>query len=78
MRFAAPMIASTGQASMHNVQPMQRASVIVATSSGPCLPHSGASGCTGKPASFARRAITASPPGGQRLMAASCPAIASA
>jgi hypothetical protein len=77
MRFAAPTIASTGQASMHNVQPMHAASSMRATSSAPASPQLGSSAIGGRPVMSASVAISASPPGGQRLIGAP-PATASA
>ena len=53
MRFCAPMIASTGQAAMHSVQPMHAASSMTATSSGPCVPHAGSSGFPARPVNAA-------------------------
>ena len=77
MRFAAPTIASTGQASMHSVQPMHDASSIRATVSGAGSPHARSSAIGGRPVSDASVAMTTSPPGGQRLIGAPS-AIASA
>jgi hypothetical protein len=78
MRFCAPRIASTGHAAMHSVQPMHAASSTTATSSGPCAPHAGSSGRAVRPVSAARATMTASPPGGHRLMSAAPVATASA
>jgi hypothetical protein len=78
MRFCAPMIASTGHAWMHNVQPMHAASSMIATRSGPGSPHAGSSGVTGRATSAASATTTSSPPGGQRFTSAAPPAIASA
>ena len=76
--FRAPTIASTGQAAMQSVQPMHRASSITATRRGPSTPHAGSSGAYGRPVRAASVRIPASPPGGQRLIAASPAAIARA
>ena len=78
MRFCAPMIASTGQASMHSVQPMQAASSMTATVSGPGVPQAGSIGLRGRPVNAASATTTASPPGGQRLRSVVPPASASA
>jgi len=72
------MIASTGQARMHLVQPMQSFATMCAKRSGCSVPQAGSSGLTGRPVSRASVSIPACPPGGQRLMSASPLAIASA
>ena len=78
IRFAAPTIASTGQASMHSVQPMQAASSIRATVSGPGSPQlSIERDDRGRWRSKPAASISASAPGGQRLIGAPS-AIASA
>ena len=78
MRFAAPMIASTGQAWMHSVQPMHHASSMTATRRGSSRPQAGSSPRAARPVSAARRRSVNSPPGGQRSMGAPCSAMARA
>ncbi len=78
MRFAAPTIASTGHFRMQIVQPMQAASSISATRSGPGSPRVRSTGRIARPAARASAAAPSSPPGGQRSMSASPRAIASA
>ena len=68
MRLLAPTMASTGQAWMQSVQPMQWASSMRATSSGPGWPRVRSSGRMGCSSSAASAAMPSSPPGGQRLM----------
>ena len=68
MRLLAPTMASTGQAWMQSVQPMQCASSMRATSSGPGWPRVRSSGRMGCSSSTASAAMPSSPPGGQRLM----------
>ena len=74
----APEIASTGQARMHLVQPIQSASRIRATLSGPGSPHDRSTGVAGRLRNAARRAAPSSPPGGQRFGRVSFRANASA
>lgn len=76
--FAAPAIASTGQAWMHKVQPMHVYSSMKATDLGFGSPTSASSGFASTPSSSASFFTPSSPPGGQRLMSASPLAIASA
>jgi len=71
-------MASTGQASMHRVQPMQYRSSMTAPCSGPGAPHDGSSCFTGRPVRCDSARMVASPPGTQRLMSAWPAAIASA
>jgi len=78
IRFGAPRIASTGQASMHKVQPMQSGSSMTASCNGVCSPHSGSSGFAARPVNVASAAMTGSPPGGQRLISDNPAASASA
>lgn len=74
----APMIASTGQACMHRVHPMQNCSSMTATCKGKCSPQEASSARAGKSSNSASLAMPSSPPGGQRLMAALPLAIACA
>ena len=69
IRFGPPAIASTGHASMHNVQPMQSASSMCARTGAPAVPNAGSSGAAGRPVILAIAPIVASPPGPQRLSA---------
>ena len=69
--LAAPMIASTGHACMHSVQPMQRLSSMIASGRGRSTPFSGLSAMTGMPSRIASRATPSSPPGGHWLYFAS-------
>ena len=69
--FAAPTIASTGQAWMHSVQPMQRDSSMRAKANGLAARRSGSGGNAVTPSRRASAAIVVSPPGGQRLIGAS-------
>jgi len=78
IHLCAPTIASTGQASMHLRQPMQRASSITARRRGSCAPNAGSSGFDAMPSCCASSRIVASPPGGHWLMSASPRTIACA
>jgi hypothetical protein len=64
------MMQSTGQASMHSVQPMHQASSMNITWRGPSVPQDGSRGSGSRPVMRASRATTSAPPGGQRLMSA--------
>ena len=66
--FGAPTMASTGQAWMHLVQPMHTSGSIHARCDGGEAPQAGSSARIGRPSTAASAAMTASPPGGQRLM----------
>ncbi|CFP56563.1 Uncharacterised protein [Bordetella pertussis] len=63
---------------MHSVQPMQWASSMTATSSGPGSPRARSSGSGGVSSRAASAATPDSSPGGQRLMAAAPSAMACA
>jgi hypothetical protein len=76
MRFALPTIASTGQACMHFVQPMQIASSMTASVGGASSPYAGSIGFDARPSSAASASTPPAPPGGQRSISASSPAIA--
>ena len=78
MSFEAPTIASTGQAWMHLVQPMQSDSSMTATCGGRYSPYAGLSGFAARPSKRASLATPSSPPGGHWSMSASPAAIASA
>src|SRR6185312_2175887 len=78
INLLAPTIASTGQAWMHLVQPMHTSSSITATRGGVSVPQAGSSGNTGCPVIRASARTPSSPPGEQRLIAASPRATASA
>ena len=65
--LAAPTIASTGQACMHRVHPMQARSSITATGRSRSAPWTGLRGMTGLPSAAARRAMPCAPPGGHWL-----------
>ncbi len=75
--FGAPMIASTGHASMHSVQPMQRDSSMRARASTDWLPNRSSSRNASRPVSVAIATIVVVPPGAQRF-SGSPAAIASA
>ena len=62
--FAAPTMASTGQACMHRVQPMHRSSSMMTTCGGFSTPCSSESGLYSRPRRSARRRTPSSPPGG--------------
>lgn len=68
MNLAVPMMASTGQAVMHLVQPMQSCSTMSATCRGISMPLAGLSGKTSRPVKFAKVMTPAAPPGGHWLM----------
>ena len=76
--LAAPEMASTGQAWMHRVQPMQVCSSMKATDFGLGVPWASSSGLGSTPSSSASFLTPSSPPGGHWLMSASPLAIASA
>lgn len=78
MNFAPPAMASTGQAWMHLVQPMQSASMINANFPGECTPRLRSYGGASTPNTLAKARAPASPPGGQRSGSASPRVIASA
>ena len=79
MRFGPPTMASTGQAWMHLVQPMQSASITLATSSvAISMPKAGLSGFSVTPSTAASRTTPTWPPGGHWSMSASRVARASA
>ena len=78
MSLAPPTMASTGQAWMHLVQPMQSSSTTSATWAGLCSPRARSNGTAGTPSTWARARAPASPPGGQRSGPASPRAMASA
>jgi hypothetical protein len=78
MSLRAPMMASTGQASMHFRQPMQDPSSIIARVRRWCFPHSGSSDFGGTASSRASAAMVTPSPGGHRLIAALPAAMASA
>ena len=75
IHLRAPMIASTGHAWMHTVQPMHALSSIRAVPrigrSGGGGPQAGSNVMTRLPSARASAAIVKSPPGGQRLMSTS-------
>ena len=70
MSFAAPTIASTGQAAMHKAHPMHAVSSMRAPRSGPDSPRARSSGSSGTPSSFESAATVSSPPGGHWLIVA--------
>ena len=78
MYLAPPTMASTGQAWMHLVQPMQSASTINATCGALCSPRERSKGRAGTPSTWASARAPASPPGGQRSTPTSPRAIACA
>ncbi len=69
--FAAPTMASTGQAAMHSVHPMQAASSMCAIDNGRGEPRAGSSGTGGTRISAASATTVWSPPGGHWLTGAS-------
>ena len=64
MRFDAPMIASTGHAGIHSVQPMHRLSSMTATVNGRSTPLAGLSGSGARCNSWDSASMPAAPPGG--------------
>jgi len=62
--FAAPTMASTGQAWMHSVQPMQICSSMTATDFGFSMPCSAESDLNSRPSRSASLWMPSSPPGG--------------
>jgi hypothetical protein len=69
--LAAPTMASTGQAWVHSVQPMQAASSMKATCFGFSVPCSAESGLNSLPSRSASLRMPSSPPGGHWLISAS-------
>ena len=78
MSFAAPTMASVGHAWMHSVQPMHAASSMRAIIGAVVTPQVSSIANAGVSNNLASAAIVVSPPGGQRLIAASPAATASA
>jgi hypothetical protein len=64
MRFDAPMMASTGHAGIHSVQPMHRLSSITATVNGRSTPLEGFSGSGLRLSKCASASMPTAPPGG--------------
>ena len=61
MRFDAPMMASTGHAGIHSVQPMHRLSSMTATVNGRSTPLAGLSGSGARCINCASASMPASP-----------------
>ena len=78
INFAAPKMASTGQAIMHLTQPIQSCSIINATLLGLCRPNCGLSGLGSTPNKWDNSIMPSSPPGGHWLISAAPEEIASA